>query len=310
MPPVPIDQFRAEVELLYAPPVRKVATLRQVRQVLREFAALAGVESTADLTPRAIALWIAAHPGRSATTIESHLRCLSAVAGYAVHRGWLDANPLAYRPPSKWVRRDLRPVKRPRPGSRTPEEIGAVLARADLEAVRGWRQRRLRALVYAYAFLGLRREEGIHLRVEDVDLVGRVVTLRAHPEDDWTPKTLSSEAPLPMAPALWGILGGWLIEADSPWVFPRDDRSGPWRYGPTPLQAVRALGERAGVRGLSIANFRKTVGTYAKAWGMGPLELKALLRHSCVRTQDWYDDGPAEALRPAADRVDYPRRRA
>lgn len=310
MTPISLVEFLAELELIYAPPIRKPATLRQVRQVVREFAALPGVASTGDLNGRAVALWIASRPDRSAATIEAHLRCLSAVSSYAVHRGWLDSNPLAFRGPSKWVRRDSRPIRRPRPGSRTPEEVGAVLERADLEAVRGWRWRRTRALVYLYAFLGLRRDEALHLRVGDVDAAERRLRLRAHPEDGWTPKTLVSAADLPLPPVLAGVLAGWLIEADSPWVFPADDRGGPWRYGPTPLQAVRALGERAGVRGLSIASFRKTIGTYGKAWGFGPLEVKGLLRHSNLDTQAWYDDGTAESLRPAVDRIGFPRRRS
>jgi len=309
MRPISLAEFQTELELIYAAPIRKIATLRQVRQVLREFGEVPGVATTADLNGRAIALWIAARPDRSAPTIAAHLRCLSAISSYAVHRGWLDANPLDFRGPSKWVRRDQRPIQRPRPGSRAPEEIGSVLERADLESVRGWRQRRLRALVYVYAFLGVRREEALHLRIGDVDVEARKLVLRAHPEDDWTPKTLASAAELPMSPRLSAILAGWLIEADSPWVFPADDRSGPWRYGPTPLRAVRALGKRAGVEGLSIANFRKTLGSYGKMWGFGQLELKCLLRHTNLETQAWYDDGPAEALRPAAERIKFPRRR-
>jgi hypothetical protein len=67
------------------------------------------------------------------------------------------------------------------------------------------------------------------------------------------------------------------------------------------------LGRRAGVPGLTIASFRKTIGTYAKAWGLGQLELKALLRHSNVETQSWYDEEPVESLRPATAKIMFPR---
>jgi integrase len=309
MQPVPFAQFEREVLDLYAPPCRKHKTLLQVRQVLREFGELAEVSTTADLDPRAISLWIASHPARSAVTITSLLRAMGPLLKYAVFKGWLERSPLDFRAPSKWVRKDVRPVKRPRPGSRSLGEMGAVLDLADAEAeAGGWRERRLRALVYVYAFLGLRAEEGQHLLVADVDLPRRVVTVQAHPEDGWTPKTLASAAVLPVAAPLGAVLAGWIAEADSRWLFPGTRRRGPWVHGGRkPVLEVKALGARAGVPGLTIAAFRKTVGTYAKTWGLGPLELKALLRHARVETQDWYDDSPVEAVRPAAERVAYPR---
>lgn len=310
MTPVPFAEFERQVLKLYDPALRKPNTAKQVRQVLREFGALPVVQTTADLDPTAIAHWIAAHPERSAVTIESLLRALGPLLKFAVFKGWLDRSPLEYRGPSQWVRPDDRPEPKARPGSRTLGEVGRVLELADAEArAGGWERKRLRALVYCYAYLGLRGGEAVHLWRTDVDLAARTVKVQAHREDRWTPKTLQSAAILPIARPLEPVLRYWLRQTGCRWLFPGVQRRGPWTggaAGQSPLDQVRELGRRAGVPDLTIHSLRKTVGTYAKTWGLGQLELKGLLRHSDVETQAWYDDGPADALRPAVSRVAYP----
>lgn len=311
MPAVSFARFEEEVLELYEPPLCKPNTAKQVRQVLREFREVKGVRKTSDLSPVAIARWIKAHPDRSAVTIESLLRCFRPMLKYAVIKGYLKHSPLEFRDADGWVREDKRPVKRPHPGSRSIDEMTAVLARADEEATAGgWQERRVQALVYVYAYLGLRAAEALHLWVSDVDLAKSVVTIRCHPEDDWTPKTLASAATLPVAPPLAVVLREWTPETGCRWLFPGMKLLGPWVSGgpgAKPLDKVKALGERAGVENLTIAAFRKTIGTYAKTWGLGPLELKALLRHTNVETQDWYDDKAADALRKGVGKIDFPR---
>ena len=311
MTPVPFAKFERDVLKLYMAPLRKKKTLLQVKQVLREFGSLPDVKTTEDLSPETIALWIAAHPDRSAVTITSLLHGAGPLFNFAVFKGWLDRNPLEFRGPSQWVRPELRPVKRPHPESRSLGEIGRVLETADAEARGGgWEARRLRAMVYCYAYLGLRAGEARHLWRSDVDLIARTVTVQAHPEDDWSPKTLRSAAVLPIAAPLEPILRYWLRMAGEPWLFPGVRRVRPWGAGGgggDALKQVKALGLRAGVPGLTIASLRKTVGTYAKTWGLSGLELKALLRHSRIETQDWYDSKHVAAIRPAVERVTYPR---
>jgi integrase len=184
-----------------------------------------------------------------------------------------------------------------------------VLQLADREAV-SWESRRLQALVYTYAYLGLRAAEALHLWVDDVDLGRSAVTLRSHPEEGWKPKTLKSSAVLPIAEPLSAVLAVWLPHTGTRWVFPGKKLRGPWLSGGPgvrPLDQVKELGRRAGVPGLTIASFRKTIGTYAKSWGFSQLELKALLRHSAVETQRWYDEEEIESLRPAVAKVQFPR---
>ena len=143
-------QFAAEVLQLYAPPLRRIATQRKMRTVLGELATLC--RRPADLTPAAIAAWIAAHPDRRPETVESYLRSLRAACVYGIHAKILDTNPFDFRKPAAWVDWDVPELP---PPVHSAAEIAMVLAKADLEAQDGpWRAHRLRAVTYAFAFTG------------------------------------------------------------------------------------------------------------------------------------------------------------
>jgi integrase len=310
MPAISIATFASELMTLYAPPRRARSTQRQVAQVLREFAT-AGVNTTADLRAVMIARWMDLHPARSAVTHKSHLRCLRAVISYALAEGYLERSPFQFRPVGSWIRDDTAPSRARTPRHRSIDDVARILSTASDEASGGrWEARRLEALLYTYAYLGLRAAEALHLWTSDVSLEGRSVSVQAHVEDGWRPKTLKSAAVLPIAEPLADVLGRWLPHTGARWVFPGKKLRGPWVTGGPgvrPLDQVKELGRRAGVPGLTIASFRKTIGTYAKSWGFSQLELKALLRHSHVETQKWYDEEAVESLRPAAAKVQFPR---
>jgi len=310
MPAISIARLTDELMALYAPPLRERSTRRQVAQVLREFRE-AGVKKSSDFRPVAIARWMELHPERTAVTARSLLRCLRVVLNYCTSCGYLKQSPLEWRKAKDWIRADAGPAPKSRPGHRTLAEVTRVLELADVEAeAGGWDAQRLRALVYVYSYLGLRAAEALHLWVLDVDLARSALTLQAHPEDGWKPKTLKSAAVLPIAPPLAEVLADWMPRTGCRWLFPGKKRRGPWLEGGPgvrPLDQVKELGARAGVKGLTIHSFRKTLGTYAKSWGFSQLELKALLRHSSVETQRWYDDEAVDSLRPAVERVTFPR---
>jgi len=186
-----------------------------------------------------------------------------------------------------------------------------VLELADLEAQTGrWESLRIWAMVYLYAYTGLRAGEGLHLWTTDVDLRAEMITIQAHAEDDYRPKTLRSAARLPIARPLGDVLAIWLPHSGCRWLFPGLKRLGPWLHGGPgvrPLDQIAELGRRAGMAGLTMATFRKTFGTYAKTWQFSPLELQAWLRHSSITTQRWYDEEEVEALRPSAAKIQFPR---
>jgi integrase len=68
---------------------------------------------------------------------------------------------------------------------------------------------------------------------------------------------------------------------------------------------IAALGERAGVPGLTILAFRHTVGTLAEAWGIGELALQRLLRHSQPATQQHYRHPDLALMRQAVARIRF-----
>lgn len=309
MPEVSIARLSSELHKLYSPPRRAKSTRKQVVQVLREFGALPDVRTTADLTPVAVADWMDAHPDRSPVRTKSLLASFRAACKYAVNRGYLDSNPLDFWAAGEWVREDRVPkAAKPRPvRHRSVTEISKVLARADDEARIGdWFARRLRALVYLFAFTGMRAGEGFHLAVDEIHLAERYLHIKAKP--GWSPKTLKSAAPIGLNDTLTEVLADWIPQTESYWLFPAKDRAKPWTTGGPgyrPLDQVKALGTRAGVEGLTILGFRKTIGTLAKEIGISELERKSLLRHTDVKTGAFYDEADVEISRRIVAKIPF-----
>lgn len=104
------------------------------------------------------------------------------------------------------------------------------------------------------------------------------------------------------------VLARWIPRCGPDWLIPGVRLRCPWTGGlpgSKPTDQVKAAGRRVGIEGLTISAFRKTVGTLAKGWGLGPLELKAILRHTSVKTQAWYDEADVDELRPAIAKIRY-----
>jgi integrase len=300
--------FSAEVLSLYTPPIRAQGTYRQMSQVLREFAQLPSVRSVADLKPPAVAAWIAARPERSPARTASLLRSFSSACSYALASGYTKTSPFAYRRVNQWIRTDCQAPDRPQvPRHQSAESVRLLLSLLDTEACSGsWKAGRLQALVYLLSYTGLRKGEALNLMVHDVDLIARTITIA--PRRTFRPKTKKSAARIPIADDLASVLALWLPRTGCRWVFPGVELVGPWTHGSPGYKAldeVKAAGLRAGITGLTIAGFRKTIGTLAKSWGLGQLELKALLRHSNVETQRWYDEEQLDSLRPAVARIQF-----
>ena len=294
--------FRDETLALYAPPIRRPATMKKMALVLAEFGALC--VGPGDLTPATIAAWIAGHPGRRPATIDSYLRSLRAAIGYALERGYCEVSPFARRAPSAWVDWDAEELP---PPVHTAAEITRVLELADAEASGGdWEAGRLRVLAYLLAYTGARKCEVLGLRVVDVDLVGGWLTIAPHRRRGL--KTRASAARIPLAGPPRPVLEAWLPRTRSEWLIPGVWRRGPWLHGAPgyrPLDQLRELGQRAGVAGLTIASMRHTVASCAEGWGIGELMLQRLLRHTSIKTQRIYRhplDGPLQA---AAAKIAY-----
>lgn len=303
MRPVSFARLTDDVLALYGPSMRARATFRVMRQSLTEVAAVPGVVRSSDLTPQNLARWIELHPGRSPARTECLLRCLRVAANFAVAAGWLRASPFAFRPLKQWVRTDAGRAPA-RSKHKTADEIGRILRLLDAEAAEGsWASGRLQALAYVYVFTAFRRDEALHLLAANVDLVNR--TVKIEPVGDWRPKTVRSARTLPLADPLAAVLARWVPRCGSQWLFPGRRLASPWSGGPgyKPIDAIRSAGVRADVPGMTIIGFRKSFGTAAKAMGLGPLEVAAILGHSNTATQAHYDEEAVESLRPAMRRV-------
>jgi site-specific recombinase XerD len=284
--------------------MRRAGTLQKTTQVLSEFGSFC--PSTADLTPLAVAHWLSTGPPRAPATRQSLLRHLSAACSYGALRGYL-ADPFDFRAITEWLPDDELEDEDEFPKHRKPEEIKRVLAQADVEAkAGGWVELRTRAAVKVWAYSGAGKTEVLGLRIQDLDLGRRVFKVRSHRRRRLKRRARAAHLPL-VRPAL-EALADWLPHTGCEWVFPHKYRTGPWlsgRPGHRPLDLVKALGERAGVKGLTIVAFRHTVGTLAEEWGIGELMLQRILRHARRRTQWSYRHEDIELLHRAAERIQY-----
>lgn len=278
--PVPLPDWAASILALYAPPLRARGTFLHTRQALREFAALDGVATTADLTQANVARFAAASPGRAAATTNGLLASLRAACNLALAGGVISRSPFAGR---SFMLREGEP--RP-PKFHARSAIRRVLARLATDA--SWEGRRLYALATLVAYCGLRRDEALRLRPRDFDLRrGFVFVVARRPL-----KTAASAAPVPIPRAARPVLGRWLSLCGPEWAFPGVRRAGPWTGGSGPHRAVEALkaaASAAGVEGFTFQSLRHSLATHLGThWGLGEIQVKRILRHTTVATQRHY----------------------
>jgi len=110
--------------------------------------------------------------------------------------------------------------------------------------------------------------------------------------------------PPPLAP----ILEAWLPRCGSDWLFPGVRLQRPWTGGSPgekPLDQLQAAGREIGLEAVTFQMLRHTFATHAASWGIGPIHLKQILRHTTLRTQRHYIHEDPEGLRRAADRVRF-----
>lgn len=316
--PVPFARFMEEVLEGYRPPMRAKATFIKMRQVLAIVAELLGPDGTTDqLTMQLVARFIASRPpAESNNSTLSLLSSLRAACTIAMGMGYVRISPFVLR--KAWLRQEKS--RRPRQHL-SREEIAAVLARAEDEIEKKkhhsqaspwavWRCRRLHALVATVAYTGLRRNEALHLRVEDVDLAGgllHVVDRQAN-----RLKTEGSARAVPIPGPLATILAGWIPEARSDWLFPNSTHHGPWtggQPGHKPLCRLKALGKRAGVPDLTFLALRHSYATHAEFWGLTAEQIARVMGHTNLKTQRGYrhEDRPnlREMFRDIADRIKF-----
>lgn len=302
MPAVALRKFRSEILALYEPPMRAARTYQKMRLVLGRLLGLDGLKTTADLTPLTVARFCHEAPEDvGPNTLRGQLGYLSAACTYAVHRGWLKASPFHFRKKADWVREGPKVRQTHHP----MDAIARVLAHLEAQAT-SWDGLRLWALVTVVAFTGLRRDEALRLRVEDVALDPGVLWIRPRRRL----KTTASAAPVPLADRAVEVLARWLPRCGSEWVFPHTRLTGPWTGGPIggrPLDRVKAAAREVGVRGFTFLSLRHSFATHAEAWGLSELMLQRILRHTTPITQWHYRHADLVNLRMGVRSIDFTR---
>lgn len=334
--PVPLARFVPDFLSFYTDKLRARSTRSRMSQVLRIVVELAGPNATtADLTPALLSRFIAGRPaGESPHTTNGMLRALRVACNHAVSQGMLRVSPFAGRSPFLRESAVLAAKRR-------HHEIAAIsralaTAKADIDRkVPGswsqWRARRLYVLVSVAAYTGMRRNEILYLRVEDVDIPNRVISIVSRSSNRL--KTEASAAPIPMVEPLAAVLAEWFphlaIPPDLPetapdwapednpdgirddgWLIPNVYRTGPWIGGRSgsgrPIDRLKRLGERCGIEGFTFQSLRHSFGTHAEsAWGLSDLQIQRILRHTTTRTQKRYRHADMANLRAAVAGVGF-----
>jgi len=136
----------------------------------------------------------------------------------------------------------------------------------------------LRAMVAMYIFAGIRREAGLWLTHEDVDLSDRLLHVRAKEIDGdfWQPKTKQNRS-VPISTRLFEILSEYEPPRASAWFFPGPTGN---RWHPDHFsEKLRELNEAAGLS-WSCLDYRHTFGSHLAQKGESLYKIAELMGNS------------------------------
>jgi integrase len=136
--------------------------------------------------------------------------------------------------------------------------------------------------------LGLRVSEALGLKWSDIDWTKETITIQrsAYRGAIDETKTASSNAKLPLDPALAALLKAWRTEADPEfeWVFANPATGMPYQSPSLQQRWIRPAGEAAGLNGLGFHSLRHSYRSWLDAIGAAPGVTKDLMRHSDIAT--------------------------
>jgi integrase len=315
--PTPWPEFRRQLEVLCAPPLRAPATWGKTRQVLGILEGL-GIEHTGQLDVEMVARFRSALPPTlSPYTVKAQLSSLRMVCGIAQEKGCIPVNPFALRRMAKYVK--VPPLK----GKRclSPSEVARYLdsLRREVGESAGWgeyRARRLLMLAQLLATGGLRLSEATHLWTTDISHRAGTIAIQPHGK---ALKNANSQATICLPRALSRALLDWerwrlrrppsmAIPPGCPWVLPNLHATGPWHrcaFGYRPTDQLKAAGERCGLAGVTAQSLRRSFITAAVASGI-PLEVAAAqARHDPEVARKYYLDPDVSNLKAHLDGFGY-----
>jgi len=129
-----------------------------------------------------------------------------------------------------------------------------------------------------FIYAGLRREEGLWLTTDDVDLEKRLIYVRAKSikDEHWQPKTKRNRI-VPISSSLHEILTAYSPERSEPWFFPspRGKRWDPDNFS----QDLREI-NRAHNLNWSCLDFRHTFGSHLAQKGESLYKIAELMGNS------------------------------
>jgi len=299
--PIPILEFSQRALELYGIVTKRPKTRQKIRQILRELAATLGpAATTADLSTEAIVRWMTLYaPRRSPNTVIGHLSNLRTLCLWAIEEGWLDHCPAFRR---------LRPraVASPELGHLSRVQIVELLRHLKARAT-DWKGRRLYALVATAIYTGLRRDELLFLRMQDVDLAGALITVV--PLLERALKTPESARAVPVPPELIGLLSEWVTHVRGPWLFPGVTGRGAWHGGSPGYRPVDALKAACAACGLPPATWqwlRRSWATHGEYFGLSDEQIMSTLGHTSSATwRRWYRRVDRDNLRAIGERITY-----
>jgi integrase len=307
MPAVTMARLMTDLQSLYSPPVKAIATWRKMRQALEEVERLAHVKKSSDLTVTAVADWLKHAPQRSPATTRTLLSSFRRACAYAKHRGWLRASPFEFRKLADW-QPDYDPDEDDDEGQKHHPlaDIRKVLLYLRGESVRGWEEHRLFAIAATFAYTGARAREVQCAQVATLDLVEHSFHIRKN--ERLRLKTKKSKRDVPLHSGLVPILIDWLGESGSIWAFPGVRRKSPWEggsKGKKPLDQLKAAGLACGVEGFTAQSLRHSFVTHSAAAGIPELLTQQMCGHTQKKTTKGYRHKDQPNLRIAMECLPY-----
>ena len=209
---------------------------------------------------------------------------------YAIEHHRYVCPDIRYRNPVQGVRRQAEPA--PVIVWLSQEQIQEQLAALEDFPM-------LRAMVATYIYTGLRREEALWLTKTDIDLVAKIIHLRAKEVDGefWQPKTKRNRS-VPISQDLYHILAEYTPPVESRWFFPGPTGG---RWNPDNFsEKLREINKGAGLD-WSCLIFRHTFGSQLAQKGESIFKISELMGNSPQICRRHYAALVPEAMRDTVE---------
>ncbi|MEX2206023.1 MAG: tyrosine-type recombinase/integrase [Myxococcota bacterium] len=263
----------------------KASTVHNERCNVEKLRRFFGARTISSMSSSDLEAFISSRRGKvSAHTINNDLGTFRGILRQAVDEGAIPALPFRIRK----LRSTGRKIE--------------ILSAADVKRLLAAADTRTRAIIAVAAGTGLRRQEILHLKWEDI----RGERLEVSPKDGWTTKTFQRRT-VYLSPSLRKILADYREtlkhKTETDWVF-QSSRSDGSRVGEI-AKPLRATFARAGLyqRGKLLHLLRHSVASALLQNGTAIHVAQSILGHSRLETTARYLHSTEDAKRVAASRA-------